>query len=305
MAAQEINTEGKTNINDEFMSGFGIESTSLLDNNDLANFLDSDDTIVGEPAAIVAAPKPKVEPPKSDKSKEEIIAAKEKELAEKQQGLDDLLNSDDTPPKRVPTLADPNQAEEPADEAIQENLGAVSKEFYRLGLFTKDSEDEEEAIKDPQAFIDKVQTTFKRGTQAYLENYLSHFSPKNKELFFATYEKGVDPATYLAQLNKVESYEKMDLKKEENQEYIVAAALRNQDWEEDDIKDQITKLKSYSELEDTALKYHKGLVKSEKAHTKELEDNAQQEQARLQQIDEDYDNNLRVAYTEKCQLLMD
>lgn len=332
MAKDTLNTEGKENINAEFMDGFGIESTDVLDSKDLANFLDSDESINGNPDDITPAddadddtPPPPARKqtrknqqdddnqPDNRKSKEQIAAekaaAREKDLEDRQKQLNDMLDDDDddTPPpggKAKPnktTNAAPDDADdEPdVDEALQENLAVVAKEFYKLGLFTKDSDDEDEEIRDPEKFVEKAQNTFKKGTHAYLDNLLGHFSPKNKELFYATYAKGVDPETYLAQLNKIESYEKMDLKQEANQEHVVTQALRNQGWEEEDIKDQVAKLKSYSELEDTALKYHKGLVKSEKAAAKELEAQAQREEQRKAQIDEEYDNNLRSTFTEK------
>lgn len=313
MAAQEINTEGKELVNDDFMKGFGIESTSVLDNADLANFLDSDETVIGSPNDITpsgqnppAPTKTTVQPDTTVKSKEQIAYEKQqafdKDIVEKEQALQDILNNDETPDgegkiKQKTTVAPQGNS---TSNEIGEQLAAVAKEFYNLGFFTKDSDDEDESVlSDPDKFLEKAQGAFKKGTEAYLESYLSHYSPKNKELFFATYAKGVDPETYLKQLNKIESYEKMDLKQEANQELVVTQSLRNQGLDEDDIQDQLKKLKSYSELEDTALKYHKGLVKSEKAHAKELEDAAVQEQERLAQIDTDYDTNLRNTYTEK------
>lgn len=320
MAAQEINTEGKEIVNDDFMKGFGIESTSMLDNSDLANFLDSEESVIGSPENINSAsqntdtpppppPKKYNKPDNSGKSKDQIAfeqrQVQEQEIAEKEKALQNIF--DDTIPDEEDkkktkaqgaTTIPANETTEPNE--IGEQLAAVAKEFYRLGLFAKDTEDEDEsALSDPNKFVEKAQETFKKGTEAYLDNLLTHYSPKNRELFFATYNKGVDPATYLNQLNKIESYEKMDLKLESNQELVVAQSLRNQDWEEEDIKDQIAKLKSYSELEDTATKYHKGLVKAEKAQAKELEIQAEQEEQRKTQIDEDYDNNLRATYTEK------
>lgn len=322
--ASELNTEGKENITNEFMSGFGIESTNTLDSSDLNKYLDSEETVSGDPEKITPTgtstddetppgPPSKKGSNQSDdgvknKSKEEVALEKqtnaEKEKLEREKNLSSYINGDDPSEggKGVSSkgeMGNNNPSDEQPDEAIAENLAVMSKEFYRLGFFTRDEEDEDESIKDPNAFLEKVNTSFKKGTQAYLENYLSHYSPKNRELFFATYEKGVDPEAYLLQLNKVESYEKMDLKQESNQELVITQSLRNQGWEEEDIKDQISKLKGFSELEDTAFKYHKGLVKSEKAKTKQLELEAEQENQRLAKIDEDYDNNLRAVYTER------
>ena len=320
MAQNSVNYDDKELI----QLDLGIEDTQTLRSDALNSFLENDVVITGDPNNItpvnnedddvnvddndtppapVRGKKPSTDPkpkPKNDDEAEKLLAL-ENERKQKQQALLNALNDEDPENDSDPDPAKPskeNNADDNQDD-LGNSIASFAKELYKMEFFTKDSEDESEDIKTPEELLERMNRQYRKGATQILENYLSRYGEKHRQAFSAIFEKGVDPDTYLAQLNKIESYKTLDLAVENNQERVVAEALRNNKWDEEDIKDEIQRLKNNSDLEVTAKRYVKGLIRNEELVAKELEIEREKEEQRKEAIDAQYDYNLRTIYSEK------
>lgn len=197
-------------------------------------------------------------------------------------GDDDTEEEDDdlAPAAKTKAPATEDDSEEDGDgDPAESTFASLSKDLFKLGVFTESDEDEE-PITTPEQFLERFNAEKKRGAIEVVDNFLGQFGEDYKNAFEAIFVKGVDPKEYFGTYNQIESFAEMDLTQESNQIAILKQALADQGFEKEDIDTEVERIKNYGDLESVAAKHHKVLIKKEAAKLQQLE---QQKEAQLQQ----------------------
>lgn len=213
-------------------------------------------------------------------------------------------NNEPAPAKKAAPQSADNQEDsnedEDGEEAPVSQFTALSRDLFKLGVFSKEEDDEEEtAIETPEAFLEKFQAEKKKGAVEIVNNFISQFGEDYQEAFDAIFVKGVNPKDYFGAYNQIQSFSEMDLTQENNQVSVIRQALTDQGFEKEDIDTEVERLKNYGDLENVATKHHKVLIKKEAAKLQQLE---QEKQAQLQQqqaIKQQYNQNVNQILQDK------
>lgn len=299
------------NEKDSELGNFSIESTMDmgLGNQELLSDLYASETSTANPDEIkkieTTAPvtkkkseapvKKKEETKKEDEEEEDETSKKslasfltDEDEEEERQDEEEEDSSKKDKKKAPKKEEEDNNQEEQEDEEGEEDSSAeknqfeiLSKELYKLGVFTK-GEDEEDApeVKTAEEFLERFNFEKKKGAIETIESFIGQFGEDYKNAFEAIYVKGVDPKEYFSTYNKIQNFAELDLASEENQLLVIRQALQDQGFEEDDVKSELERLKNYGDLEAVAQKHHKVLIKKEAAKLQQLE---QENQVRLQE----------------------
>lgn len=276
---------------------FGIQDTKVLAGDDLKNFLfSSPDDVKGVDDEPAKQPPTKQEPSKQptqqDTSNTQDQQTKKKEKLSKDVLDEFLLDGPDDDSKTNGNPTKPDQVDGDEQDNTYSTLG---KDLLRLGVFTKNSEEETEetlSIDTPEQFLERFNTEKKKGAALILENFLSQFGEDRRRLFDAIFVNGVEPNAYLQSFSKIESMSNLNLEDESVQEKIVKSYYRNLKWDESKIDSRISKLKDYGDLEDEAKTYHEVLLNKEREHTEALE----KQRIAQQQADKEKEITTRKAY---------
>ena len=206
------------------------------------------------------------------------------------------------PAKKAAAESTDNQedSDEEGEEEGANQFTALSRDLFKLGVFSKDDDEEEDApIETPEAFLEKFQAEKKKGAIEIVNNFIGQFGEDYQQAFDAIFVKGVDPKDYFGTYNQIQSFAEMDLSQENNQVSIIRQALTDQGFEKEDVDTEVERLKNYGDLENVATKHHKVLVKKEAAKLQQME---QQKEAQLQQqqaIKQQYYHNVNQVLQEK------
>lgn len=189
---------------------------------------------------------------------------------------------------------------EEGEEAPTSQFTALSRDLFKLGVFSKEEDDDEEATIDtPEAFLEKFQAEKKKGAIEIVDNFIGQFGEDYQKAFDAIYVKGVKPEDYFGAFNQIKSFTDMDLTQENNQVAVIKQALTDQGFEPEDVTTEVERLKNYGDLESVATKHHKVLIKKEGQKLQQME---QEREAQLQQqqaIKQQYYQNVNNVLQEK------
>lgn len=306
-------------------NSFGIEDTQLLGGKELQNFLLSD------PDEIK-----KIE---DEKKEEALKAEKAKQQQQQQSQQQDSDKSDEDKKKEAAKTnaqkeeerrqaatkslenvlfnegVDENQEnEEGKQQQGQQNPGdnksgieddtytTLGKDLLRLGVFTKNSDEETEenlSIKTPEDFLDRFSLEKKKGAINILDNFLSQFGEDYRKMFDAVFVSGVKPQEYLQSFEKIEAMNNLDLTKEDTQMRVMRAYYKTLKMNDDKIEEKLQKLKDYGELEDEAKIYHEVLLNKEKDAAAAIEKAKQDEQLKTKEKDQALAKSYQRILTEK------
>ena len=291
---------------------FSIENTMEmgLGNAELLNDLMGPETSTSNPDEIeeivkeVAPPTQKV----SDK------APKGKEIVQKEEGEgltgqdfisnflgdneeEELAEEKPVEKKKIETAHDDIEDDDSVEEVSQ--FTALSRDLFKLGVFTKDDEDEESDISTPEEFLERFNAEKKKGAIEVVNNFIGQFGEDYQDAFEAIFVKGVNPKEYFGAYNKVTSFAELDLSNENNQEAVLRQALSDQGFEPEDISTEIERLKNYGDLETVAVKHHKVLVKREALKLQQMEQKAEQELQQKAAIRNQYIQNVQQIIQDK------
>jgi len=222
-------------------------------------------------------------------------------------GEDDEESEDDEPataPAKKATQSADNQEDskddnEEGEEAPTSQFTALSNDLFKLGVFSKEDEEEETAIDTPEAFLERFQAEKKKGAIEIVDNFIGQFGEDYQKAFDAIFVKGVDPKDYFGTFGQIQSFAEMDLTQENNQVAVLKQALTDQGFEPEDVTTEIERLKNYGDLESVATKHHKVLIKKEGQKLQQME---QQKEVQLQQqqaIKQQYLQNVNNVLQEK------
>jgi len=253
-----------------------------------------------------AAPEPTSEPASTDEKKSEnpvkdiqsFLYGDDNEEEEEEADNNEPAPAKKAAPQSADNQEDSNEGED-GEEAPVSQFTALSKDLFKLGVFSKDEDEEETAIETPEAFLEKFQAEKKKGAVEIVNNFISQFGEDYQEAFDAIFVKGVNPKDYFGAYNQIQSFSEMDLTQENNQVSVIRQALTDQGFEKEDIDTEVERLKNYGDLENVATKHHKVLIKKEAAKLQQLE---QEKQAQLQQqqaIKQQYYQNVNQVLQDK------
>lgn len=283
------------------LDNFGIESSMEMASNEtqlLDDFLFSseggdnpEDIEENKPKPVVKQPEVKKEEKQEEKKEEQqdILASFLEEGDEEEEEEEGALVE-----KKKETVEEEDKEQQEESETTFE---ALTNDLVKLGLF-EEAEEDEEQVKTPEQFVEKFKAESQKTASKMIENFLSNFGPDYKRMFDAVFVKGADPKEYLKTYNEVVDFANLDISKEENQELVIRQFLLDNEFEEEDIDSEIEKLKNYGDLETTAAKHHKSLVKKSAQKLQQMEQEAQQLQQQKQAQKSQFINNVTTTLQE-------
>ncbi len=309
------------NLDSPSFGNFSIQDTMEmgLGSQELMNDLMSPETSTSNPDDIQEIVK-EATPPEAPKVPD---VPKGKEIVPKADGEEltgqDLISSflgdnteEETQEPETQEVAKPKKAakleqapaatteeEAPAEEEQVSQFTALSRDLFKLGVFSKDEEEEDVAIDTPEAFLERFQNEKKKGAIEMVNSFIGQFGEDYQQAFDAIFVKGVNPKEYFGTYNNVVSFAEMDLSQENNQVSVIKQALADQGFEPDDINTEVERLKNYGDLESVATKHHKVLVKKEAQKLAQMEQKAEVELQQKQAVKNQYINNVQQVLQDK------
>lgn len=292
--------------NNENISFNIVDTMEMAGNTELINDLMSPETTstspdevqlivkeVEEEEPVSAAPikKPKEIDPDKDKSDdgESLISS----------FLEDDDKDDDELPVPPKAKSPEESSQEEPDSPDGNQFSALANDLFKLGVFTKDEDEDDVAISTPEEFLERFQTEKKKGASEIVENFIGQFGEDYQKAFEAIFVKGADPKEYFSTYNNVVSFAEMDLSSTDNQIKVVRQTLIDQGFDEEDIDTEVERLQNYGDLENVATKYHKVLVKKEAQKLQKIEEQAAVQLQQKQAIRNQYINNVQNILQEK------
>jgi len=307
------------NLDTPSFGNFSIENTMEMGTGsaELLNDLMSPETSTGSPddlQKIVKDAEPPAPDPKPDVPKGKEIVPKEDGKEPTGQDLISSFLGDNTGDEEETEDVDPQPVKKktaeakPEEETTQEEgeegeevsqFAALSRDLFKLGVFSKDDDEEDINISTPEEFLDRFQEEKKKGAVEMVNNFIGQFGEDYQQAFEAIFVKGVSPKEYFGTYNNVVSFADMDLTQENNQVSIIKQALADQGFEPEDIDTEVERLKNYGDLESVATKHHKVLVKKEAQKLAQMEQKAEQELQQKQLVKNQYINNVQQILQDK------
>lgn len=295
--------------NNENISFNIVDTMEMAGNTELINDLMSPETtstnpdevqpIVKEveeaPATPVPGKKPKEIDPDADKPDDggSLISSFLEDSEEDEEELP-------TPPK---AKSPEEVSQEEPDSPDGNQFSALANDLFKLGVFTKDEEEEDDVvISTPEEFLERFQTEKKKGASEIVENFIGQFGEDYQKAFEAIFVKGADPKEYFSTYNNVVNFAEMDLSSTDNQIKVVRQTLTDQGFDEEDIDTEVERLQNYGDLENVATKYHKVLVKKEAQKLQKIEEQAAVQLQQKQAIRNQYINNVQNILQEKLKI---
>ena len=300
--ADNLDTPSFGNFGIEDTMDMGIGNTQLLDD------LFSPETSTEDPdkleTIVKTADEPKA-PKKPEVSKgKEVVQKLDGEEKDSQDILRNFLGDDDedeeTEDDVVTSPTIPAKAEEEEeDDVVESPFVSLSKDLFKLGVFTQDDDEEDAVIETPEQFLEKFNAEKKKGAIEIVDNFIGQFGEDYQKAFDAIFVKGTDPKDYFGVYNNVVSFAELDLSIEDNQVRVIKQALTDQGFDTEDVTTEIERLRNYGDLETVASKHHKVLVKKEAAKLQQIEQQAEQQLQQKAMIRNQYIQNVQSVLQDK------
>ena len=214
------------------------------------------------------------------------------------QGDDDDEEEEET---KAPVAKKTSEAADDDDEAEPEvtRFGALANDLFKLGVFTKEDDEDDVEINTPEEFLEKFQVEKKKGAIEVVNNFIGQFGEDYQQAFDAIFVKGVNPKEYFDTFNTIANFSDMDLSQEKNQIAVIKQALTDQGFEPEDVETEVERLQNYGDLESVATKHHKVLVKKEGQKLQQLEQNSERELQQKATIKNQYITNVQSILQDK------
>jgi hypothetical protein len=292
---------------------FSIENTMEMGmgNSELLSDLFEPETSTSSPDGLERIVK-EVEDPAPAKTKpapiksigDDVIATEDKEEDTKASISDFLSGGDDDEEEEEETKAPVAKKTSEADddeEAEPEitRFGALANDLFKLGVFTKEEDEDDVEINTPEEFLEKFQVEKKKGAIEVVNNFISQFGEDYQQAFDAIFVKGVNPKEYFDTFNTIANFSDMDLSQEKNQIAVIKQALTDQGFEPEDVETEVERLQNYGDLESVATKHHKVLVKKEGQKLQQLEQNSERELQQKATVKNQYITNVQTILQDK------
>ena len=291
--------------NNENISFNIVDTMEMAGNTELINDLMSPETTSTSPDEVQPIVKEVEEEPVAtapSKKQKEIDPDKEKS-DDGESLISSFLEDDDKDDDELPV---PPKAKSPEESSQEEpdspdgnQFSALANDLFKLGVFTKDEDEDDVAISTPEEFLERFQTEKKKGASEIVENFIGQFGEDYQKAFEAIFVKGADPKEYFSTYNNVVSFAEMDLSSTDNQIKVVRQTLIDQGFDEEDVDTEVERLQNYGDLENVATKYHKVLVKKEAQKLQKIEEQAAIQLQQKQAVRNQYINNVQNILQEK------
>jgi hypothetical protein len=294
---QELSQFGNFSIENTMEMGMGSQ--------ELLSDLMAPETAASSPEDVTVIKDEPAPAKKSTTSPETTSPPEEKEDPSK--SIQDFLlggDDDDEEEDGEETTA-PAQKAAPAEDADEEDeeapsqFAALSNDLFKLGVFSKDDDEEDVTISTPEEFLERFNLEKKKGAIDIVQNFIGQFGEDYQKAFDAIFVKGVDPKDYFGTYNNIQSFSELDLSQENNQVAVIKQALADQGFEQEDIDTEVERLKNYGDLETVATKHHKVLVKKEAAKLAQMEEQKQIELQKQQAFKQQYIQNVQTVLQDK------
>ena len=298
------------NLDTPSFGNFGIEDTMEMGvgNTQLLDDLFSPETSTGDPDKLETIVKTADEPqapkkPEVSKGKE-VVQKLDGEETNSQDILRNFLGDDDEDEETEEDVATPTPAkakaeEEEEDDVVESPFVSLSKDLFKLGVFTQDDDEEDAVIETPEQFLEKFNAEKKKGAIEIVDNFIGQFGEDYQKAFDAIFVKGVDPKDYFGVYNNVVNFAELDLSNEDNQVRVIKQALTDQGFDTEDVTTEIERLRNYGDLETVASKHHKVLVKKEAAKLQQMEQQSEQILQQKAMIRNQYIQNVQSVLQDK------
>ena len=307
------------NLDTPSFGNFSIENTMDMGmgNAELLNDLMGPETASSTPDDIKEITEEDKAPKETKKAATKSIGetmdeGKAPEKEEPSKSIEDfLLGGDDdeeeeeeeAPAAKQKTKAPEAQADEETEEEEEQQevsqFGALANDLFKLGVFSRDEDEEEEPITTAEEFLERFQAEKKKGAIEVVNNFIGQFGEDYQQAFEAIFVKGVNPKDYFGTYDQVANFAELDLSQENNQVKVLKQALSDQGFDPEDVDTEIERLKNYGDLETVATKHHKVLIKKEAAKLQQMEAQAERELQQKQAIKGQYINNVQSVLQEK------
>jgi uncharacterized protein YacL (UPF0231 family) len=300
------------NLDTPSFGNFGIEDTMEMGigNTQLLDDLFSPETSTEDPDKLETIVKTADEP-KAPKKPEvlkgkEVVQKLDGEETTQQDVLKNFLGDDDDEDDTeedvvaTPTKAKAEaEAEEEDDDVAESPFVSLSKDLFKLGVFTQDDEEEDSVIETPEQFLEKFNSEKKKGAIEIVDNFIGQFGEDYQKAFDAIFVKGINPKDYFGVYNNVVSFAELDLSNEDNQVRVIKQALADQGFDDEDVTTEVERLRNYGDLETVASKHHKVLVKKEAVKLQQMEQQAEQQLQQKAMVRNQYIQNVQSVLQDK------
>ena len=236
----------------------------------------------------------------------DVVATDKEEEDTKDEISDFLSQGDDDDEEEEETKAPvAKKTSEAADDDDNEaepevtRFGALANDLFKLGVFTKEDDEDDVEINTPEEFLEKFQVEKKKGAIEVVNNFIGQFGEDYQQAFDAIFVKGVNPKEYFDTFNTIANFSDMDLSQEKNQIAVIKQALTDQGFEPEDVETEVERLQNYGDLESVATKHHKVLVKKEGQKLQQLEQNSERELQQKATIKNQYITNVQSILQDK------
>jgi hypothetical protein len=298
------------NLDTPSFGNFGIEDTMEMGvgNTQLLDDLFSPETSTEDPDKLETIVKT-AEEPKAPKKPEvsrgkEVVQKLDGEEPTQQDVLKNFLGDDDDEEeaeddvvtKPTPAKA---EAEEEEDDVAESPFVSLSKDLFKLGVFTQDDDEEDAVIETPEQFLEKFNSEKKKGAIEIVDNFIGQFGEDYQKAFDAIFVKGVSPKDYFGVYNNVVNFAELDLSNEDNQVRVIKQALTDQGFDDEDVTTEVERLRNYGDLETVASKHHKVLVKKEAVKLQQMEQQAEQQLQQKAMVRNQYIQNVQSVLQDK------
>jgi len=299
------------NLETPDFGNFSIQSTvEGMGSQELLNDLLGPDTSTANPDDIQDINTPDPVPAAQATKKKAPVAASDEDIDQEDKKVDDKKSITDFLYDTEEEEEDTAVAAEPKTEASENDedsedvvpttqFSALSNDLFKLGVFTKDDDEDDVAISTPEEFLERFEAEKKKGAIDVVNNFIGQFGEDYQQAFQAIYVNGVDPKEYFSTYNAIENFTQMDLSQEPNQVAIIKQALADQGFDPEDITSEVERLKNYGDLESVAEKHHKVLVKKEGIKLQKLEADRTAQLQQQAAIKQQYHQNVNTVLQEK------
>lgn len=298
------------NLENPAFGNFSIENTMEmgLGNAELLNDLMGPDTASADPDDVQ---KIDAEPAPAPTKKQAATKADDDDTSDKKEedpsksiqdfllGGDEDEDEDDAPAPKAKKAEEAPAEEEEEEDAATNQFTALSRDLFKLGVFTKEDDEDDASINSAEEFLERFETEKKKGAIEVVQNFIGQFGEDYQNAFDAIFVKGVNPKDYFGAYNAIESFTEMDLSQESNQIAVIKQALADQGFDPEDITTEVERLQNYGDLESVATKHHKVLVKKEAAKLQQLEEQRTVELQRQAAYKQQYQQNVTAVLQEK------
>ena len=299
--AENIDSPSLFSIQDTMEMGMG--------NQQLLSDLFAPEIATSNPDDIQKIDKPSPPPEKKTEAPAKAAApttTEETPAIDEKKSITDFLMDDeeekedeDEPVKKVSPISTTPNTENNEEEGESNQFTALSKDLLKLGVFSKEEDEDDVPINNAEEFLERFNAEKKKGAIEVVNNFIGQFGEEYQQAFEAIYVKGVNPKDYFGAFNQIQSFADMDLAQEANQVKVITQALTDQGLDPEDVTTEVERLKNYGDLESVAGKHHKVLIKKEAVKLQQLEQEKEVQLQQQAQYKQQYSTNVNQVLQDK------